>query len=85
MDISLHTTDELIEEIKKRHPDGAIIGVQNPPHEIRSTGNDWRMSFKGNFHVTLKLANVIMWHHQAEIMGSMRNITREDFDGNYQT
>ncbi len=77
MDIALHTTDELIDELKKRHPEGAVIGLQNPLHEIRSTGNDWRMSFKGDIHVTLKLANVIMWHHQTEIMGTIRNVERE--------
>ncbi len=78
MDISLHTTDELIDELKKRHPDGTIIAMHNPPHEARSSGNDWRMSFIGNIHVTLKLANVIMWHHQTEIMGKLRNVEREE-------
>lgn len=72
MDIKLHTTDELIDELKRRHPDGAIIVVQNPEHEVRSSGNDWRMAFAGNIHVTLKLASVAMWHHQAEIMKVVR-------------
>ncbi len=72
MDITLHTTDELMDEVKRRHPDGALICVQNPPHEIRSSGSDWRMTYIGNIHVTLKLANIIMWHHQAMIMGAMK-------------
>ncbi len=70
--ISLHTTDELIEELKTRHPDGTVIAVQNPEHEIRSSGHEWRMSFGGNLHVTLKLANIIMWHHQTKIMGTIK-------------
>jgi hypothetical protein len=73
MDIELHTTDELIDELKRRHPDGAVMAFQNPNHEIRSTGNDWRMSFIGNIHVTLKLANVCLWYHQNQIMKSVRN------------
>ena len=77
MDISLHTTDELIEELKKRHPEGAVIAVHNPPYEARSSGNDWRMSFIGNINVTLKLANIIMWYHQAKIMGEIRNFEGE--------
>ncbi len=85
MDISLHTTDELFNEIKRRHPDGAVIAVQNPAHEIRSSRNDWRMSYFGNIHVTLKLANIIMWHHQAQLLGNMNNITREDSDENNKT
>lgn len=70
--IELYTTDELITEIKKRHPDGSIIAVQNPEHEIRSSGNDWRMSYAGNIHVTLKLANVILWRHQTVIMQQVK-------------
>lgn len=68
MDIQLHTTDELIDELKRRHPDGCVVVVQNPPHELRSSGNDWRMCFSGNIHVTLKLASVAMWHHQSQFM-----------------
>ncbi len=77
MDISLHTTDELIDELKKRHPDGCVIAVQNPVHEARSSGNDWRMNFIGDINITLKLANIIMWHHQKQIMGDIRNFEGE--------
>ena len=68
MDIQLHTTDELLIEMKRRFPDGCIIAMQNPVHEIRSSGKEWRMSYSGNVHVTLKLANITMWHHQKAIM-----------------
>lgn len=81
MDITLHTTDELIGEIKRRHPEGTIVAVQNEPHEIRSSGNDWRVSMIGNLHVTLKLANVCLWHHQTRIMGAIKNEESEEYDG----
>ncbi len=68
MDIQLHTTDELIDEIKRRFPDGCIVAMQNPVHEIRSSAKEWRMAYSGNIHVTLKLASVAMWHHQKAIM-----------------
>jgi hypothetical protein len=71
MDIKIHTTDELIAELKRRHPDGALIAVQNPPHEIRSSGTGWRMGFAGDPHVTLKLANVCLWHHQQQFMNGV--------------
>ena len=78
MDIELHTTDELIAELKRRHPEGALIALQNPEHEIRSSGNDWRMAFSGNIHVTLKLASVAMWHHQTEFMKAANPRREED-------
>jgi hypothetical protein len=72
MEIELHPIDELISEIKRRYPDGTLIALQNPDHEVRSTGNEWRTSMAGKVHVTLKLASVCMWHHQIEIMKSAR-------------
>ncbi len=67
--IALVSTDVLIEELKNRHPDGAIIAVQHPEHERRSSGNDWRICFKGDKLITLKLANIATWMHQEEFMG----------------
>lgn len=67
-DIAIISTDVLIQELKNRHPEGAIIALQHPKHEIRSSGNDWRVSFKGDKRVTLKLANIALWIHQEEIM-----------------
>jgi hypothetical protein len=75
MDIQLHPTDELIEELKRRHPDGAVIVLQHPKHEIRSSGTEWRLCFSGNVHVTLKLASIAMWHHQNKIMTQIRRET----------
>jgi hypothetical protein len=72
MDIELHPIDDLITEIKRRYPDGTLIALQNPDHEVRSTGNEWRTSMAGNVHVTLKLASVCMWHHQREIMKAVK-------------
>jgi hypothetical protein len=62
------TTETLITEIKKRHPDGCIIAMQFPEHEVRSCGQGWRIVFSGNINNTLKLANVSVWMHQAAIM-----------------
>ncbi len=67
--IQLVTTEELIGELKRRCPDGLIVAMQFPEHEIRSSGYDWRMSFNGRIDVTLKLANIALWKHQQEIMG----------------
>ena len=78
MDIQLHTTDELIAELKRRFPDGCIIAVQNPIHEIRSSGQDWRMSYSGNVHVTLKLASIAMWHHQKAIMDTANEANNKE-------
>jgi hypothetical protein len=63
------TTDDLINELKRRNPDGCMIAVQLPEHEQRSTGNSWRVSFGGNAHITLKLANICVWMHQKTLMG----------------
>lgn len=68
-DISIIDTDTLIEELKNRHPDGCIIALQHPAHEIRSSGNDWRICFKGCHLQTLKLANIALWIHKDEFMG----------------
>lgn len=69
--IALVTTDELIKELKDRHPDGVIIALQHPPHEVRSSKKDWRISFVGEKTTTLKLATIAMWMHQQEFMGGM--------------
>jgi hypothetical protein len=71
--IALVSTDELIKELKSRHPNGAIIALQNPPHEARSSKKDWRISFIGEKTTTLKLANIAVWMHQQEFMGGMND------------
>lgn len=68
-DIALVSTDVLIEELKNRHPDGCIVALHHPPHEIRSSGTDWRVCFKGCQLKTLKLANMALWMHKDEFMG----------------
>lgn len=67
-DIALITTDELIQELKNRHPDGAIIALQHPKHEIRSSKKDWRICFAGTTVITLKLANIAVWMHRDQFM-----------------
>lgn len=71
--IALITTDDLIKALKDRHPQGAIIALQNPPHEVRSSKSDWRISFIGDKAITLKLATIAMWMHQQEFMKGMTN------------
>ncbi len=72
------TTDDLVGELKRRHPDGCIVSLQFPEHEVRSTGLGWRITFCGNTNNTLKLANIALWMHQAAIMGTQGpDITEE--------
>ncbi len=72
------TTDTLVAELKRRHPDGCIVSLQFPEHEARSTGQGWRITFCGNTHNTLKLANIGLWMHQQAIMGQVGpDITEE--------
>lgn len=66
--IALVETDVLIEELKTRHPLGCIIAIQHSPHEIRSSGNDWRICFAGDKLITLKLANIATYMHMTEFM-----------------
>jgi hypothetical protein len=68
-DIAIIGTDVLIKELQTRHPDGSIIALQHPPHEIRSSGADWRVCFKGCQLKTLKLATIAVWMHKDEFMG----------------
>ncbi len=67
-EIKLLTTDQLIDELKRRHPDGVIVAMQFPKHEARSLGHDWRVFFSGNSDVTLKLANVAIYQQQQILM-----------------
>ncbi len=67
-DIALVTTDELIQELKTRHPDGCIVALQHPKHEVRSSGKDWRICFAGSQLYTLKLAQIAVWMHKDEFM-----------------
>ena len=72
------TTDDLVQELKRRHPDGCIVALQFPQHEARSSGQGWRITFIGNTHNTLKLANISVWMHQQAIMGNVGpDITEE--------
>lgn len=66
--IALVETDVLIAELKARHPQGAIIALHHPPHEIRSSGKDWRIAFVGEKAITLKLAQIAVWMHMEEFM-----------------
>lgn len=79
-DIAFISTDVLIQALKDRHPHGCIIALQHPPHEIRSSGNDWRISFKGDKLVTLKLANLSVWMHRHEFMKGMEGDQHEDIE-----
>ena len=71
----LLTTEDLVGELKRRHPDGCMVGFQFPPHEARSVGQSWRITFSGDFNTTLKLANIGMWLHQKAIMGDIHGGT----------
>lgn len=64
------TNSDLVDELKRRNPDGCLVAMQLPVHERRSTGNDWRVSFVGNPHITLKLATICVWMHQKTLMGT---------------
>ena len=75
-DIQFVTTDDLIIELKRRHPDGIIVAMQNPPHEVNSCGHDWRITYKGKIETTLKLANIAVWMHQRDITGDA--VIKED-------
>lgn len=77
-DITIVSTDVLIEELKSRHPQGAIIALQHPEHECRSSGKDWRISFKGEKLITLKLANIALWMHQQDLMQGSQGEDYED-------
>ncbi len=67
-EIALVTTDELIDELKRRHPDGVIVAMQYPEHEVQDSGNEWRISFGGSIDTTLKLSNLCLWQHQMEYL-----------------
>lgn len=67
-DIAIVSTDVLIQELKNRHPDGVIIALQHPKHEVRSSKNDWRICFAGTTVITLKLANIAVWMHKDQFM-----------------
>jgi hypothetical protein len=79
-DIAIASTDVLIQALKDRHPEGCIIAIQHPQHEIRSSGNDWRICFKGDKLVTLKLASLAVWMHQQEFMKGMEGDQHEDIE-----
>ncbi len=68
--IALIDTEALVRELKARFPDGCIVAVEHPPHEVKSSNCDWRIYFGGKKLTTLKLANLSVWMHNQAFMGN---------------
>lgn len=64
--INLFTTDELVDELKRRHPDGIIVAYQLPKHEIKDQKISWRCGANGDVGTINKLANIAL-HHAYEL------------------
>lgn len=58
--MNLFTTDELVDELRKRHPDGIIVVYQLPKHEVRDQNIDWVCQSKGDVSILNKLANIAL-------------------------
>ena len=58
--INLFTTDELVDELRRRYPDGVIIAYELPGHEVKDQRVDWVCRAQGDVNVLNKLANVIL-------------------------
>lgn len=79
-DIALLTTDELIDELRRRHPDGVIVAYQLPSHEVRDQNIDWVCKSKGDVNILNKLANAAL--HDAYDLTRPEDIEEErDIDG----
>ena len=55
-ELDLTTTDELVDELMRRHPDGVVVGL--------SRDNESVIEFEGDIDVTLRLVQLLMWDHQ---------------------
>ena len=57
--INLFTTDELVDELRRRYPDGAIIAYAISSDQVKSERRSWSCHVKGNSSCLSKLAFVI--------------------------
>jgi len=55
-ELDLTTTEELIDELVRRYPDGIVVGLSRDSESI--------IEFEGDIDVTLRLVNLLMWDHQ---------------------
>lgn len=59
-EIALFTLDELVDEIRRRCPDGSIVAYQLPSHEVKDQNIDWVCRSKGDVGILNKLANIAL-------------------------
>lgn len=67
--IHQYTTNELVDELTKRYPEGLVVAMELLPENKSDSHADWRIYCRGKVNVTLKLANILLWEHQKDIMG----------------
>lgn len=65
--ITLFTTDAIIEELRRRYPDGTVIAYEVPEDQVKSKGCSWCCHVQGNSNVLAKLSFVIN-HNVNEII-----------------
>ena len=66
--INLLTTDELVDELRRRHPDGSIIAYQLPKQEAKDQKIAWVCRSRGDVGILNKLANIALHNAYALTM-----------------
>ena len=61
-EVQIIPTGELVEELRRRFPDGCIVAMFMPEHEQRDVGYDHRIHTTGDRAV--ELANYVLWDLQ---------------------
>lgn len=82
-EIALFTTDELVDELRHRHPDGVIVAYQLPKHEVKDQNIDWVCRSKGDVSVLNKLANIAL--HDAYDLTRPEDIEENQDNDNEET